>query len=96
MPKTGHLDGSAKSDCHTSQVLFPQGEFQAARQLSLRLGFPSFSTFARAAVRIAMRDERRKTLVEEYESIVAEQRGETPPLYPTFKSNLDADTEVTP
>ena len=96
MPKTGHLDGSAKSDCHTSQVLFPKGEFNAARKLSLRLGFPSFSTFVRASVRIAMRDERRKSLVEEYERIVAEQRGLQPPLYPATGSTLSYDTEAIP
>lgn len=96
MPKTGHLDGSAKSDCHTSQVLFPKGEFQAARRLSLRLGFASFSTFVRAAVRLSLQEGNRSALVDEYENIVAEQRGAKPPLYPTFKPNLDADTEVIP
>ena len=96
MPKTGHLDGSAKSDCHTSQVLFPKGEFQAARRLSLRLGFASFSTFVRAAVRLSLQEGNRSALVDEYENIVAEQRGTKKPLYPVTGSTLSYDTEAIP
>jgi hypothetical protein len=95
MPKTSHQDGSSKSESHISQVMFPESEFRAARRLSLSLGIVSFSTFVRSCVRLALQPEHRGAVVQEYEQILAEQRGLVAPRFGPASSTAGRD-EVVP
>jgi hypothetical protein len=79
------VDGSAKDTCHVSQVLLPRAEHAVLARFSQRLGMP-FSTFARAAMRLAHADPTiRGALVQVYDQICAEQRGERAPAFPEVK-----------
>jgi hypothetical protein len=79
------VDGSAKGSCHISQVLIPPTEHAVLSRFSRRMGMP-FSTFARAAMRLAQADPAvRGALVQVYGQICAEQRGEKPPAFPEIK-----------
>ena len=79
------VDGSAKGDCHVSQVLLPRAEHAVLARFSQRLGMP-FSTFARASMRLAHADPTiRASLVKIYDQICAEQRGDCSPAFPEVK-----------